>query len=182
MQNIDQVVTLSPAALLPSWACVWKFPPKICLLGSSSAGEKKKKEKQQQSAASPLLRKSRAGEFLAGTFKRALMMVIKRQDLKWRAEANQLFFHEEETEKNRVSGSTSSTRRWRTRSPPSPATSRPWRATQAASAFQEEWPRPPHPHQDRGSTPGEGTAGSLTEFYRLLKKIIDLPRGKINYP
>ena len=51
-------------------------------LGSTSAGEKKKKEKQQQSAAFPLLRKSRAGEFLAGTFKRACMMVIKRQDLK----------------------------------------------------------------------------------------------------
>ena len=33
-------------------------------------------------AAFPLLRKSRAGEFLAGTFKRAHMMVIKRQDLK----------------------------------------------------------------------------------------------------
>ena len=43
---------------------------------------KKKKEKQQQSAAFTLLRKSRAGEFLAGTFKRARMTVIKRQDLK----------------------------------------------------------------------------------------------------
>ena len=32
-----------------------------------------------------LLSKSRAGEFLAGTFKRACMMVIKRQDLKTRA-------------------------------------------------------------------------------------------------
>ena len=29
-----------------------------------------------------MLRKSRAGEFLAGTFKRVCMMVIKRQDLK----------------------------------------------------------------------------------------------------
>ena len=78
-----QVVTLSPAALLPSCARVWKFPPKIRLLCSSSAGEKKKKEKQQQSAAFTLLRKSRAGEFLVGTFKRAHMTVIKRQDLKW---------------------------------------------------------------------------------------------------
>ena len=43
---------------------------------------KKKKEKQQQSAAFPLMRKSRAGEFLAGTFKRVGMTVIKRQDLK----------------------------------------------------------------------------------------------------
>ena len=33
-------------------------------------------------AAFPLLRKSRAGEFLAGTFKRARMTVMKRQDLK----------------------------------------------------------------------------------------------------
>ena len=77
------MVTLSHATLLPSWARVWKFLPKIPLLCSSSAGEKKKKEKQQQSAAFPLLRKSRAGEFLAGTFKRALMTVIKRHDLKW---------------------------------------------------------------------------------------------------
>ena len=78
-----QPITYGPAALLPSCVRVWKFPPRIPLLCSSSAGEKKKKEKQQQSAAFPLLRKSRAGEFLAGTFKRACMTVIKRQDLKW---------------------------------------------------------------------------------------------------
>ena len=35
------------------------------------------------SSSFPLLRKSRAGEFLAGTFKRARMTVIKQQDLKW---------------------------------------------------------------------------------------------------
>ena len=35
-----QVVTLRPAALLPSCTRVWKFPPRIPLLCSSSAGAK----------------------------------------------------------------------------------------------------------------------------------------------
>ena len=43
---------------------------------------KEEERKKQQSAALPLLRKSRAGEFLAGTFKHVCMMVIKRQDVK----------------------------------------------------------------------------------------------------
>ena len=43
---------------------------------------KEEERKKQQSAALPLLRKSRAGEFLAGTFKHVRMMVIKRQDAK----------------------------------------------------------------------------------------------------
>ena len=59
-----------------------KVLPRIPLLSSSLAGKKKKKEKQQQSAAFPLLRKSRAVEFLAGTFKCACMTVIKRQNRK----------------------------------------------------------------------------------------------------
>ena len=45
---------------------------------------KKKKEKKTISCI-PLLRKSRAGEFSAGTFKHACTTVIKRQDRNWRA-------------------------------------------------------------------------------------------------
>ena len=82
---LTQPITLSPAALLPSCARVWKFPPKIPLLCSSSAGEKQLIVVVFLSSSFPLLRKSRAGEFLAGTFKRARMTVIKRQDRKWRA-------------------------------------------------------------------------------------------------
>ena len=83
INRTKQVVTLSPAALLPSCARIWMFPPKIPLLCSSSAGQKQLIVVVFLSSSFPLLRKSRAGEFLVGTFKRALMAVIKRQDLKW---------------------------------------------------------------------------------------------------
>ena len=87
-----QLVTYGPAALLPSFTRVWKFLPRIPLLCSSSAGEKQLIVVVFLSSSFPLLRKSRAGEFLAGTFKRALMTVIKRQDLKWRADPAGLRF------------------------------------------------------------------------------------------
>ena len=81
----NQPVSLSPAALLLPCMRVWKFPPRIPLLCSSSAGEKQLIVIVFLSSSFPLFRKSRAGEFLAGTFKHACTTVIKRQDLKRRA-------------------------------------------------------------------------------------------------
>ena len=80
--HVVQVVPLCAAALLPSCMRVWKFPPRMPLLCSSSAGAKQLIVVVFLSSSFPLLRKSRAGEFLAGTFKRAGMAVIKRQDIK----------------------------------------------------------------------------------------------------
>ena len=48
-------------------------------------GKRSRKKNNNNQLLLPLLRKSRAGEFSAGTFKCACMMVIKRQDLKTRA-------------------------------------------------------------------------------------------------
>ena len=84
--HVVQVVPLCAAALLPSCMRVWKFPPRMPLLCSSSAGAKQLIVVVFLSSSFPLLRKSRAGEFLAGTFKRAGMAVIKRQDIKWWAD------------------------------------------------------------------------------------------------